>query len=691
MNLFENLDIEEPSDAFLNYEPDSSGQEPTFDSQIKYGVDRISDHEEVYFAVDCLFNDYDNIRRYVQQIWKDYKHGIFDLVAASITTNTAIDFARRLQEDFIETFPTHTDFEELINVMYAHICAANDHIPELKERPDDEMNFAVYDDAEPILVPTYMLVSAFKDILQPGILPMYQPGYYGVYDALSERETKSARDKFREDKIVLLKVLPDFYVFSLRDGSMPAEDEMTRGVREMAKQSKVPIWLVFGAQVFLDIHHTLRDQVDRGFEDLIKSATHVKNNIQEILKFHENLRIENWPKSNDQVLFQIVNLVKDWVETDAVEAARKSLVENLPPGEPFMFLKNHPLYCGLLAYKIKILAQEASIVFVNAWGSVLYSAHLYNALRQERLIINAWPDMDSALLIHRTEDMFIGDFPKTTEDYFKRFCLTIGHSASMFAKNRRRSGVVASKAGPRALNGISPVSMMFKSRYCDNDGRTNLSLDDIEVILKKYVDDSEDVDSEVSSEWATPKIKIKLPGEVPLAPHSNGTQSSESRKRRSKTRRSAASGVRPLHLLNALLEAMQSEMLELTFDHFRLHMFSWRLLREIKQRLDADLHDIYGPMYLEKETELPYIVGYIFMTAVQTSKRTGMLVPKLKDVVTSRLFVKAAEVVKEMLVSGAGEIGRMMLKNQYGMEVETPDLLGLEEPRNASNGGALEA
>ncbi|MCJ1376607.1 hypothetical protein MMC20_007850 [Loxospora ochrophaea] len=680
VNLFENLDIEESSAPFLHSESAPRNQKAIDAPQAQYGVNkpRESDLEEVYFAVHCLFNDFDNIRRYLQQVWKGYKQGVFDLVAASITTNTAIDFARHLQEDFIETFPKHTNFEEHINILYVQLCLANRQDHDFKERPDDEMNFTVYEDAEPMLFPTYLLLSSFKDIIEPGILPVSKPGHSGVYDASSDRESRSSRDKFREDKVVLLEILPDFCVFALQPGSIPAEDEMMRGVREMVKQNVVPIWLVFAAQIFLDIHHILRKQVDNGFDDLARSAKYVENNIQQALRFHNDLYIDNWPKSNDQGLYRILNQIRDWVKTDAVQIARTSLMRGyetqLPPPESFLFLKHHPLYCGLLSYSIKALAQEASIIFVNAWGSILYSAQLYNALRQEKLISNAWQDMDLALLMHRTEDIFIGDFPKTVDDYFKRFSLAMGGSVTMFAKNRRRAGVKTSKAGPRVLNELSPVSRMFKPRYCDNEGRTNLSLDDVDIILKKDTDKDDGTDSKESSEWKTPKIKINILDENP--PTSTG-ESSKHQDRQRKAQKPATAGVRPIQLLNALLNVLQSETVELSFDHFRLHIFSWRLLRDIKEALADDLRKIYGPGYLEKENQLPFIVGYLFMTAVQTSKLAGVLVPKQQDVVTSRLLVQAAKVTKEKLETGGGGIEVKMLRQWLRIEVETPDLLDL--------------
>lgn len=354
VNLFENLEIEEPSDSYLQTQTVAPELETDSAPQIQYTVDQGPDIEEVYFAVHCLFNDFSNIRRYLQSVWNGYAEGAFDLVAASIVTNTAIDFVRQLQEDFVASFPKHTDFEKHINVLYAQVCLANGQDPAHKARPDDEMNFDVYEDAEPMLFPAYMLMSSFKDVLEPEVLPVFKPSHFGTYDPSSDRNSKSPRDKFREDKIVLLETLPDFCVLAYVGDAIPAEDEMARGMLEMVKHNTTPIWLVFAAQIFLDIHHRLRQKVNQGFHEMVRSATYVETSIKNAMKFHENLRVDNWPKHNDQGLLQILERITHWVKNDIVHDTRARLMRSsrvqLPPAEPFLLLKRHPLYCGLLSY-----------------------------------------------------------------------------------------------------------------------------------------------------------------------------------------------------------------------------------------------------------------------------------------------------------------------------------------------------
>lgn len=674
VNLFENLEIEEPSEASLAWQPSPLTEGKTSPEQSQYSVKQEVDLDEVYLAVHCLFNDLDNIRQYLQQVWQGYKDGTYDLIAASITTNTSINFARSIQNDFMKLFPTHGDFKKHINVIYVLLCRKNGQDPGVKERFDDEMNFAIYEDAEAMLFPAFMLLSSFNDILEPGVLPMYKPGHFGVYAPQSNRASMSSREKFREDKIVLLEILPEIFTLILRP-EVPAEDEMTRGIREMKKQREVPLWLTFAAQIFLDIHHILRERVSDGFKDLVRCSTYIENDINRVLDFHKDLHVENWPKSNDQGLYQILEQITDWVKTDAVaytraKAARKGAIPKSSV-EPFFLLKRHPLYCGMLSCSIKALTQEASIIFANAWGSITYSAHLYNALCQEKMLTSAWQDMDLALLLHRSGDIFIGDFPKTTKDYYKRFCLAMGYSAQMSAKNKRQAKVMASKSGPRSLNDISPLCRMFMARFSGSSSGTYLTSEDIDTILNKHADGPFDSGSEGPGSWIQPRIKIRLPNGPELSASEDQLQDKRIRRTKPKF---TSEGVRPIQLLDSLLNAVQEEVLELSFSHFRLHITCWLLLRSIKEALDVDLRDIFNPGYLEKENQLPFIVGYIFIAAVQQKELAGLLVPKRKDMVTSGLLKAAAAVVGEWLGKGMGAVELRMLQKRWGVEVEVPDL-----------------
>lgn len=636
-NCFEGLDLEEPFETSLNAEPITAGQQPSSTLQVEYCLDRVQDIGETHFAFHCLALDFHVIRTYLQKVWESYKLGETDLVAASITTNTAIDHARGLQEDFTEAFPKNYGSYMHFYTLYYVTSLNAKHDPVSRNRHDDEMNFEAYEDIEPKLFPTFLILSFFNDYLKLVKSHTYT-GRFGWYEPKSYREWMAPKWKFREDKALLLQVLPDFCILAHGQGEIPVVDGMTRAIHEMTKQDDVIPWLVLAAQVYLDIHHILRQKVSDGFNDLIKSAKYIEKNVQQILGFQMNVRPDNWPKSNNDMLFRILDVIKTWVNLDEVQEARIRMHERVgveeSPAESFYFLKNHPWYCGLLLYHIKASAREASIAFVNSLGSILSSAQLYNVLRQEGLMTNVWPDMDLALLMHRTEGLFIGGFPKTTADYSEQFSLAMKHSA----KNPGKDSIstVVAKSGPRRLSQLSPICEIFKDRFCGCKPHSDLSPHDMKTIL----DVAESVEV-----WKIPKVRIQI-NESPR-----------------------------IRFLNGLLNVLQSETLELTFDHFRLHIFCWALLRTLREALREDIVELYGRGCLDKnrdkdkEHELSRIVGYILNadTDKQELTRKRKLASTLEaengQVLTKNpLLAKAAKVMDQMFETGVEQSQLGMLK-----------------------------
>jgi hypothetical protein len=135
----------------------------------------------------------------------------------------------------------------------------------------------MYEDTKSIYWPTYQLLQAFAQLVDNRHLPQYKPNIYGHYVPTSDRSAKSSREKFQEDQQILMEALPEFCYLCLRTTKMPAEDELTRGLREMFRTREIPFWLVFATQVFLDIHHELRDQVNRGYNELHNTARVIHN------------------------------------------------------------------------------------------------------------------------------------------------------------------------------------------------------------------------------------------------------------------------------------------------------------------------------------------------------------------------------------------------------------------------------
>lgn len=318
-NMFDNLDIQEPSQSFLDapdVEPGTSTESPL---EPDYEAEKVQNIGEQYLAAHCLFQDVSNIRSFLRQLWASYKDGGLGLVAVSITSNTAVNFVRDIEEDFLQRFPDKSDYESIMQDFYCAQCLHRGHDPASKQRSDDPFNFDVYDLAEEVMMPTYIVLEGLQEVLAPDILPVYKPGYFGARDRRTIWAQKSVRDKFQDDRLVLMEAFPDLMLMTMITAKSPlAEDELIRGIRQMAPGRPISLWLVFAAQCFLDTQHVLDRDTARGHAELEQTTNAIRASIKQNLDFHKSLRIENWPRQNDFQFSEILRVIEEWTRQDMV-------------------------------------------------------------------------------------------------------------------------------------------------------------------------------------------------------------------------------------------------------------------------------------------------------------------------------------------------------------------------------------
>ena len=103
----------------------------------------------------------------------------------------------------------------------------------------------------------------------------------------------------------------------------------------------------------------------------------------------------------------------------------------------------------------------------------------------------------------------------------------------------------------------------------------------------------------------------------------------------------------PLQFLDTLRHAIAVEEPMLRFDYFTFHLRCFGLLRNLRNVLDGKMREYFGNDYLENETQLPFVIGYIFQVANGTACIAEMT--RLRDNLTSLMMTRAAAVVKEYI------------------------------------------
>ena len=109
-NKFVALEVEEPIERSDDAQPIISKAPETF-YELELPQSKENAEAEKLFALFCLFDDFQNLRTFVMELWTGYGAGRVDLITASVTTNAAFQLALRTQEEMQTAYPECGDYQ----------------------------------------------------------------------------------------------------------------------------------------------------------------------------------------------------------------------------------------------------------------------------------------------------------------------------------------------------------------------------------------------------------------------------------------------------------------------------------------------------------------------------------------------------------------------------------------------------
>ena len=579
-NMFEHLAVEETSetDGHGKIKPKLSTPAPASATVDSTDSER---KEEAFAASTLLSHDVHRLRAVIQTVWKDYHEGKASLVAASITTNTAIDFCRKLQEDFEKAFPGEEKFHERV-CLY---CSAMEDGSSMRESD------LLHCDG-PCLTSVHRILESFVDDIKedaPDDLPTVSSEYISPHLQDTQAAKKpGSEDNFDTHHSILMGVLPE--LCALIRATTPlsdrvhAEHEIMRAMRRLLSCRTQTLWVTFAFQVLLDVRQIMRRDVAWAFDDLCQGSELIAANIEKVLEFNVEAEVTHLSRAQDEILSKIVRLVRQWTEQDVVSilinlgarSRNTSIARNHMP--PYYLLGRDPVWCGTLLYSFRMVAHEAAITLANSWYCILATAHLYNSLRQSDLLTCQWEDMERVISMHGRDNLFIGSAPTTFKDCLKRFAIATGMRASEFAPNHHRAELSTSYLKWRQLKQLTPVSSLFAGRYCHADGRTHLGPNDaIKALRQKASEESADI--------------------YQMSP-----------------------GDDICDIIEKLRLALEHETTQMTFKYFGMHILCSKMLRQLHVSLGADIFN-----WLEEYRDDRNLVGIVLALFLDAAKGSPVI------------------------------------------------------------------
>ncbi|KAK4215588.1 hypothetical protein QBC37DRAFT_481342 [Rhypophila decipiens] len=675
-NRFEFLDVYEPSQAFLDAPPAKQPQKDSRDDVV-YEAEPQTSQEDLLFAFVLLMEDLNKMRAQIQQLWSNHGIGNGDLAAVAVATNTAVEFAHGLIDEMLPLFKDVKNGTFGLATEYnALLCQLSglDPVAASAEVSTNTLSNKTYEIAQKSFIITYMLLCVLPEIIDPSGIPLYKQGIFGVYDPESDRRAKTDQQKLNEDKIVILEFFTEAMIVIRSDDSdslFPAQDEFMRALKEIDKTRQVPFYSVFAAQVMT---------TETGI---------MANGLAKHLEFHKDLKTDSWTANHDRIIKETEEYI-NWIGGDPIFEAKVGIYSQVrgwgaDPVTKHRLLKYSPVVSGLILLRFRASVHEISIAVINAWGSVAYPAHLYNALQKSGPLKPGLQsqDMDITLDLLGDSNFWVGEGdnhrPDNLRAYFNRFCMQMGVTTAAFADPRKRRGWVnlRSRGGARGIDRhVSVVSAMFDDRYRNHpeSGIVDWTPEHVENILARSAfeikgDTIEQIDDPA-------KLREKR------------AKAARQRKAAGKAvdkRDGAARRVPPTELITALFLTLDAESLELAFPYLVLHRTPWRLLRLIKEKCDPLLMHLYTPVYLKYEYELPWVVGWIFIAAVGVPPATpydGIRLLRIaaqvvNDFLESETQEAACKIAKQMGIKGftAFESESESVEKDAGSNDDLPDLI----------------
>jgi hypothetical protein len=247
----------------------------------------------------------------------------------------------------------------------------------------------------------------------------------------------------------------------------------------------------------------------------------------------------------------------------------------------------------------------------------------------------------------------------------------MGYSVTSLAKNTRQTGLKASPKGPRGMENALELAQLFAERYPYNGKSQSTDLDAVEKYIKSQFSDPENFS--IEGEPVTDEVAAQVCWNQCRKHVMHNTQLTTSflqitEKYKTTTKLNTQT------FLEGLANSLHSEGMNLTFDYFRLHRFCWMLPRAVKDACSSSLRQLFGPSYIERETQLPFVVGYLFMCAFSADK-----LGKEQGVeARSQVFGVAMEPMEGLIETGAGGICVKILEQFFNYAADWEDFERLQ-------------
>lgn len=642
--------------------------------------------EESIMTLFTFFEDLHSVRAYIKDLWRDYKQGEIDLITASVTTNTALELLRKPHDDIRARIlePLYENNLSIMILMLRNFVFWRKTGHGLDSRQlllftdlgDDSSDMQdVYD---LFLIPNLQVLNGLSEIITDGLAPMYKQGHFGHYDARLDFERLPYSKRAKQTTILICETFAEYLTLVMvnKSAGQPSMNKSAANLRQTHEflfdeiavemqtfaQAKEPsLLLMFYSQVFIDINFMLGETAKKGLRDLREGAARMVRTLDERATVEGSVQPDTWPRQNEMIMEMFEREAEYWREMNPVSDMRKFIKVDRSVAStslaPSSLMELNPMLCGLWLFKMQLNYQQLGFTLVNAWGTILYTAHLYAACKQsdfsgDTLPFPEWPDMDKIMEMHGEADLFGGKIPLNIEDSYDSFLRMMGYSADVLIASKH----VGTEAGLPAflINPRREFKMGSKHRPQGLRDRTQI----LPIFLQKYLGGAPGYAEGVPEKRADICIDINVIEALLRDIHQRKEPktkqpSNKKRKLLRKERKHGGPKFSVVQLLSVLESGLILETSSIRFDYVSMHVRCIRILRRVQASAHDYLSQAFGPEYIENDSQLPFLVGCILHFAVMSGRAAEQLgiqrVINVERRIGSKLLLGATNAMREAL------------------------------------------
>jgi hypothetical protein len=579
-------------------------------------------------------------------------------MTASIVTDNALQLARELIQEVVADmppkFPQHgPGLQELVYASSC-LCRGEHASPDTKLGLTFSLDMA--DVAEWCYLGVASLLQSFVPVIQSDTIPLYRPGYFGVYNSKADRSQMSVPEKFNEDKLILMELLPEFCLMDRFKLEFPVRDEITTGFVNFIKSKKPTLWLSFAIQVMLDAIHATRHSGLSAWADLRMTSLRITKTIDDYWKLSKtHPKPQFWPSEGDEEIKHIRECIEAFVEKDPLEWMKEESARTLGrlsyPSSDHLMLSRNLVLCGLMTFQLNLRMQTIGQALVTQWYDVPQLAFLYNLVQQSAGQTLSWPDMELFIKIHGEERIFVGNRPKDAAQSINRLEIVTGiSSVARFASDSRQRSHWHRPDGKNArhLEPTTKVANIFRERYQD-DNPANKNFPSIcSADVSTFLDELSETSTKKNKSRKSNPDKGK---ELALALSSPD----ELLGRRWQNTHNLGA----LQLLALIKGKLREEEHVLLFNYFAMHRRSIEILRLIKKKEHHKFVQYFTEGYMPDDSFISNLVILVHHVARGSAANGQQLGLTDRDTqVVSRMVMSCGDVMREYLAKHGDDVSR---------------------------------